>query len=63
MEEHQFISVREAAGILGVSKRTIYRWLKGAKWFEWTKLPNGAIRISRVSVEVLLHPHYTVEQK
>lgn len=49
----KWLSVRETAEILGISKCTLYRWIK-RKWIFGVTLPNGTIRISLESVEEIL---------
>jgi excisionase family DNA binding protein len=47
------VTAREAAKLLGVSKCTVYRWLKRG-WIVGITLPNGTKRIPRVSIERML---------
>ncbi len=47
---NELITTKEAARLLHVSRCTIYRWLK-RDWLVGITLPNGTIRIARMSVE------------
>lgn len=44
------VTTKEAAKLLGISRCTLYRWLK-RDWITGIKLPNGTIRIARVSID------------
>jgi excisionase family DNA binding protein len=46
IEEIDLITPREAAGILGVSPRTIEAWIQGGK-IEHFRLAHNCVRISR----------------
>jgi excisionase family DNA binding protein len=48
-----FVSAKEAAEILGVSKWTLYRWRKRG-WIIGVVLPNGTIRIARSNLDRIL---------
>jgi excisionase family DNA binding protein len=50
VEEELFISVKEAARILDVSKCTIYRWYRSGIIGGFT-MPSSTIKIARLSVE------------
>ena len=45
----QLLSIRAAAEIAGVTRKTIYRWLK-AGLLEYRRLPSSTIRILRDSL-------------
>lgn len=45
-----YVSVREAAEILGMTKCTVYRWIKRG-WLLAHTLPNGEFRISRTELQ------------
>ncbi len=49
----ELLTVKQAAKELGVSKCTIYRWVK-RKWLMYVRLPNGTIRIMRISINAAL---------
>lgn len=48
-----FVSAREAAAMLGISKCTLYRWIKRG-WITGIALPNGTIRISLEELNEIL---------
>ncbi len=48
-----FLTPKEAAKILKVSRCTIYRWLR-REWITGITLPSGAKRITRASVDKVL---------
>jgi excisionase family DNA binding protein len=50
----RFVSAKEAAEILGISKCTLYRWLKRG-WIVGTTLPNGTIRIAGSALDRVLN--------
>ncbi len=47
------LTPKEAAKLLGVSRGTIYRWVK-RKWLAYIELPNGTIRVQRQSINSVL---------
>lgn len=49
----RLLTPKEAAKVLGVSRCTVYRWLKRG-WLTEISLPSGCIRIPRASVDVVL---------
>lgn len=51
--EHELLTVKEAAKMLGVSRWTIYRWLQ-REWIVGITLPNRQKRILRASIVNLL---------
>jgi len=50
---NMLLTPKEAAKMLGVSRCTIYRWLKRG-WLIKIYLPNGCIRIPQGSIDVVL---------
>lgn len=49
----ELLTVKQVAKALGISKCSVYRWVK-RRWIIATKLPNGTIRIQRNSVNAVL---------
>ena len=49
----QTVFVDHAAEILGVSRRTVYYWIRGRK-LQTVRTPNGTQRVRVESIEVLL---------
>jgi len=49
----ELLTVKQAAKELGVSKCTVYRWIK-RKWLGHNRLANGTIRIPRVEIAYAL---------
>lgn len=49
----KLLTAKEAAQMLGISRCTLYRWLQH-DWIAGITLPNGTIRIARITVEQLL---------
>lgn len=47
------LTVKQAAKELGMSKCSVYRWVKRG-WLLWIRLPNGTIRILLASVIAVL---------
>ena len=47
------LTVKQAAKELGISKCSVYRWVK-RRWIAHAKMPNGTIRIPRTSVNKIL---------
>ena len=48
-----FLTTQEAAKFLGISKCSVYRWLKRG-WIVGIILPNKTIRISQASLDNIL---------
>ena len=48
--EQPTVTPREAALVIGVSKATLYRWIKRG-WIKYLRLPNGYIRITKDELE------------
>lgn len=49
----ELLTVKQAARTLGMSKCSVYRWVKRG-WFVSYTLPNGTIRIPRDCVDRIL---------
>ena len=49
----ELLTVKQAAKELGISKCTIYRWVK-REWIVYMRLPNGTIRIPPASIRNVL---------
>ena len=49
----ELLTVKRAARELGMSKCSIYRWVKRG-WLAYIRLPNGTIRIPRTAIIVVL---------
>lgn len=47
------VTVKQAAKELGISKCSVYRWVKRG-WIMHFKLPNGTIRIPQGSIDTVL---------
>ena len=56
---HEYLKVREAAAIIGVSSRTIRRWIRENK-IQAVRI-NDLVRIPKESIEQLIHPIGGVE--
>jgi excisionase family DNA binding protein len=52
LERHY--SIGKAAQILGVSKRTLYNWIRQGK-IEYVRLPNGHFRIPEKAILKMLY--------
>lgn len=50
----EYLKVKEAAAILGVSSRTIHRWIRGHK-LHAVRI-NDLVRIPKQSIERLIRP-------
>jgi excisionase family DNA binding protein len=49
-EKQQVVTTIEAAKLLGMTRRSVYRWLERG-WLEGTVLPNGTIRVTVDSIK------------
>lgn len=49
----ELLTVKQAARELGMSKCSVYRWVKRS-WILSIRLPNGTIRILQTSVDKVL---------
>ena len=49
LKTKEFVSINEAAGIAGVSRRTIYNWVADKK-IEYKRTVSGSIRIKASSL-------------
>jgi excisionase family DNA binding protein len=54
MKLERHYSVGKAAQILGVSKRTLYNWIRQRK-IEYVRLPNGHYRIPESAILKILY--------
>lgn len=52
-EKQQVVTTIEAAKLLGMTRRSVYRWLERG-WLEGTVLPNGTIRVTVDSIKKAL---------
>lgn len=58
-----FVSVTEAAGILGVHRETVRNYLKKGWFPNATVLPSGTVRIPLSDVEAIRKPYVPESQK
>ena len=49
----ELLTVKQTAKALGISKCSVYRWVKRG-WIEFVKLPNGTIRIPKRTTNRIL---------
>lgn len=49
----ELLTVKRAAKELGMSKCSVYRWVKRG-WLSYVRLPNGTIRIPRMTIVATL---------
>ena len=47
--DRKTLSIAQACGVVGVSRRTIYNWLKANK-LEYTRTAGGSVRIVEASL-------------
>lgn len=45
----EYLTIRQAAAYIGVSRRTLYLWIKQGK-VEFIRIPSGSIRVVRASL-------------
>ena len=53
MSNRELLTIKEAAKTMGMSKCSVYRWVKRG-WLIYVRLPNGTIRIPDHSIDVIL---------
>ncbi len=56
----KLLTVKQAAKELGISKCSVYRWVK-RRWLTSWRLPNGTIRIPQRSIDDMLIFHGKVK--